>query len=216
MIGFFRIWAINIKNNDPCKGHFLPTDPTRWPLQGQKHLTKLLQATSMFPIAEDLGVIPMFIPKTLNKLGICGIKVMRLQKDKNGYIAYNLYNPLSVTTISTHDKPLLGEWWKNSSKDRYTFCKFKKWELTNKPLTYNQRKEILRDSHHTSSLFHINLIQDYLSLYPEFSFDTPEEERINIPGSINAKNWSFKIRPYLEDIIKHKHFTEDIKQIIFE
>ena len=70
----------------------------------------------------------------------------------------------------------------------------KGWDYTPE-LTVQHRIEILRESHHSSSLFHINLLQEYLALFPELVWPNPDDERINIPGTISDYNWSYRFRP---------------------
>src|SRR6185436_4022459 len=54
VVGFFRIWAIPL-NHSATEGKFLPENPSLWIPQGKEVLLKILNATSMLPIAEDLG-----------------------------------------------------------------------------------------------------------------------------------------------------------------
>ena len=66
------------------------------------------------------------------------------------------------------------------------FAKFKEWEYQPE-LTVDQHRAILRDSHHTASLFHINLLNEYLALVPGLTWPDPDDERINLPGMIRLQ-----------------------------
>ena len=90
----------------------------------------------------------------------------------------------------------------------------KHWTYT-PTLTLEQREQILWDSHHTASLFHINLLQEYLALFPELIHPSPEEERINIPGKILPTNWTYRFIPSVEEIISHELLFQKMKKIIF-
>jgi 4-alpha-glucanotransferase len=182
-------------------------------LQGKEHLEMLLNASEMLPIAEDLGLIPKITYTTIKELGICGTKVMRWQKRFGQFIKLSKYEKLSVSTLSTHDITLLGQWWEDNKKQAKKLSKFYKIDYKKK-LTPEMRKKILIGAHSTTSLFHINLFQEYLSLNPDFIYSDPKDERINIPGTVSSSNWSYRIKPYLEDIMKNKTFSSDIKEIL--
>ncbi|OGN61973.1 MAG: 4-alpha-glucanotransferase [Chlamydiae bacterium RIFCSPHIGHO2_12_FULL_27_8] len=211
-VGFFRIWAIK-PDKDPMEGEFIPRDPLIWDRDGNERLLMLLNASKLFPIAEDLGLIPEVVYKTLKKLCIPGIKVIPWEKNIFGIIKFNQYEPISVTTVSTHDSDTLQQWWEGVPKEANKFAAFKNWSFE-RFLTYSQRKEFLKDSVNTSSIFHINLFQEYLALYPELVNQDFEDERINIPGTILPTNWTYKFKPYFEEIINHTKFKNDLIEIL--
>lgn len=211
VVGFFRIWAIPA-GMKAINGHFEPSDEAHWLPQGKTIMECMLEGSCMLPIGEDLGVVPTDVRKCLRELGICGTKVMRWERlwDKDSsFIPIHEYIPESLTTVSTHDSDTLVLWWKNSPEEAKAYCATKNWTYTPQ-ITPDQLKEILHDSHHSTSLFHINLLQEYLSLFRELSHEDPNEERINIPGMINDKNWCYRFLPSLEEIIAH----EDLKKFL--
>jgi 4-alpha-glucanotransferase len=201
VIGFFRIWAIQL--NCPAKeGKYLPADESLWGPQGEEILTKLISFSDMLPIAEDLGVVPDVVRPILKRLGICSTKVMRWERnwhtDKH-FIPLKQYPPISMTCVSTHDSETLGEWWKVFPEEATPLALSKHWKY-DPHLSIDQRAELLHDAHHTSSLFHINLLQEYLGLCPELAWPDVEQDRINIPGKILPTNWTYKFRTSFEEI----------------
>jgi 4-alpha-glucanotransferase len=215
VVGFFRIWAIPL-GESPQKGRFVPEDKALWIPQGKKLLEMMIDASSMLPLAEDLGTVPPEVRECLKELGICGTKVIRWERRWNGdksFIPFEEYPPLSLTCVSTHDSEPLALWWKTNSEEVKAFAAFKHWEYTPQ-LTFEQREELLRDSHHTPSFFHINLLQEYLALFPELSWATPEEERINIPGVVLPSNWTYRFRPSIETIAAHSELSTALKAIL--
>jgi 4-alpha-glucanotransferase len=70
---------------------------------------------------------------------------------------------------------------------------------------------MLRDAHHTPSYFHINLLQEILLLFPELSWPNLEEERINIPGALLPTNWTYRFRPYVEEIVESQGLRDVFK-----
>jgi 4-alpha-glucanotransferase len=215
VVGFFRIWAVPL--HKPAKeGKFVPENPALWLPQGKEILEMMLATSEMLPIAEDLGQIPPSVRACLLEMGICGTKVVRWERkyeDGGGFIPYAEYPAVSMTTVSTHDSETLQLWWQEFPEDAKAFAAFKNWTYS-PDLTQAQRLEMLSDAHHTPSLFHINLLQEYLALFPELVWPNPADERINIPGKILPTNWTYRFRLSVEEIISHVKLKQAIKQII--
>ncbi len=215
VVGFFRIWGIP-KGEKSIEGHFVPEDPALWPGQGRTILEMMIDSSLMLPLAEDLGTIPDFVRSLLKELGVCKTNMIRWQRNWEGdksYIPFDQYEPLSLTTLSTHDSDPLPLWWKKFPDESMPFAEFKHWSY--KPdLTFDQHFEILRDSYHTSSYFHINLLQETLLLFPELSWPSLEDERINIPGTLLPTNWTYRFRPMVEEIVAHQGLAAAFKSIL--
>lgn len=214
VVGFFRLWAIPL-GKSAKEGRFIPENPALWIPQGEEILQMMLKASPMLPIAEDLGTVPPSVRKCLERLGICGTKVMRWERNyetDNSFIPPSEYPEISLTTLSTHDSETLQLWWQNPLSEAKDFANFKGWTYS-PDLSFSQRLDILKDSHHTTSLFHINLLQEYLALFPELSWLGPLDERINIPGTISPSNWTYRFRPSVEEIISYKPLRDAIAEL---
>jgi 4-alpha-glucanotransferase len=212
VVGLFRIWAIP-PEKPAQEGFFIPKDPSLWKIQGEEILQMLLDNSSLLPIAEDLGTIPDEVYASLKHFKICGTKVIRWEKDKHKkYIPYENYEPLSLTTVSTWDCDPLKAWWKNFPEEAQAFAEFKHWDYEPE-LSFEKLIIMLQDAHHTPSYFHINLLQEYLSLFPELIGDE-DKERINIPGTILPSNWTYRFRPYLKEMLNHKGLQNAIAKIL--
>jgi 4-alpha-glucanotransferase len=216
IIGYFRIWTIP-PNHLSIEGHFIPEDEKQWEPQGRELLTMLASSTSMLPIGENLGIVPKLVDLCMDEFGICGTKVLRWarnwEEDKS-FIPIEDYPPVNLTCISTHDSETLTLWWTRYSSESKAYAEYKNW--TWEPLlTDKQREEIVWDSHHTPTLFHVNLLQEYLAFFPELSWPNPEDERINIPGTILPTNWAYRFRPSVEEIISHKELFLKMRKVIF-
>lgn len=212
VVGFFRIWGIP-QGKKAVEGSFYPSDQRLWIDQGREILEMMINASALLPMAEDLGTIPKEVYPILKQLGICGTKVMRWQKQEGHYIPLNQYEPISLTTLGTHDLPPLEVWWKNMTEESVAFA-----DLLHLPyhpiLTPKERMAILKASHQTTSLFHINPLQEYLALFPELVSRKPEEEQINHPGTLSSLNWTYKFRPSLEELAKHEKLKDSINFLI--
>lgn len=215
VVGLFRLWAIPL-GQPTVKGRFIPEDESQWIPQGKEILRMMISHFPMLPLAEDLGHVPPAVKQCLHDLGIPGTKVMRWQRlwDENKqFIPYDDYPPLSLTCVSTHDSPTLAQWWKEEPDEAEAFATFKGWKY--KPLlSQEERKEILYDSHHTPSLFHINLLQEYLALFPDLIWTNPADERINIPGKILPTNWTYRFRPSVEELVSHEPLKQQLREIL--
>lgn len=213
VLGFFRIWAIPL-NKPAAKGKFIPEDEAHWLKHGTDILSILVDHSPMLPIAEDLGTVPDSVRHALTDLGICGTKVIRWEMtEQEHFIDLLHYNPVSMTTVSTHDSDTLETWWLNDPAEAKPYAKHKNWEWGMR-LSKSQRKEILWDSHHSASLFHINLIGEYLALFDELVWEDPQDERINVPGTVSDKNWTYRIRPTVEELAAHKPLKEAVREIL--
>lgn len=215
IVGFYRIWGIPL--DKPAKeGKFIPEDRSQWIPHGEKLMQMMLENSPMLPIGEDLGTVPPEVRVSLAKLGICGTKVLRWERNWNGdksFIPPQQFIPLSMTTVSTHDSDTLQLWWKNSPEDAKDFAHFKKW-INHPELTPDQQKEILWDSHHSGSLFHINLLNEYLALVPGMTWPLLEDEKINFPGTFSDRNWSYRFKPYVEEIISNPSLEQAMYEIM--
>jgi 4-alpha-glucanotransferase len=215
VVGFFRIWAIP-KGKKPTEGHFVPHNLALWPNQGREILEMMIDSSPLLPVAEDLGTIPDFVRPILKKLGVCKTCVMRWERYWHGdrsYIPFDRYEPLSLTTVSTHDSEPLVIWWKNHPDEAALMAQLKGWHYT-PILTFEQHLSLLRDSHHTASYFHINLLQETLSLFPELRWPNLNDERINIPGTTLPTNWTYRFRPTVEEIVSHQGLREAFRTIL--
>jgi 4-alpha-glucanotransferase len=216
IVGFFRIWAIPLGKKGK-EGGYIPPDENTWIECGKKYLEMMLQsAPRLLPIGEDLGTVPPSVRTCLRELGICGTKVIRWERRWNedrGYIPYSDYIPESMTTVSTHDSDTLQLWWRHSPQEALLFCKFKGWDY--KPfLALDRHYEILKDSHHTPSLFHINLLNEYLAIFPELVSPNLHDERINIPGKYLPTNWTYRLKFPLEKLFSHPLLIRTFRELI--
>lgn len=189
VVGLFRVWAI--PDGSPAnEGYFIPKDKAKWIPQGKRILEDFLKVTTMKPIAEDLGVVPDEAREVLLQLGIPGTKVMRWEKDP-----IEKYPSVSMTTVSTHDTETLSGW-------------------LNGEASCDVLRNILFESHHSASKYHINLLHEYFPLIQNFSRKSFHDERINVPGKVLPTNWRYRFRPSVEEIKANKDLETIIKNLV--
>ena len=209
VLGFFKIFAIPA-NKGAKEGQFRPLDELIAMKQGRDLLSMLLQNSNMLPIGEDLGSVPPSFKQVLQELGIPGTKVMRWERNwqKDGsFIPTDRYPKASLSCVSTHDSEPLSLWWQRHLEDQIAYSHSKNID-EHHIFDTELRLQLLRECHHSASLFHINLLQEYLSLIPEWKPQDPEEERVNTPGTISGKNWSVKTIPSVEDIVLNQQLAQ--------
>ncbi len=195
MVGFFRTWVI--PHDTALQPNFDITDAHQQRERGRRFLEAVSGASRMLPVAEDLGVIPPFVYEVLNGLGIPGYKVMRWEKKKDGinYTEPENYPRVALATSSTHDNEPMADWW--STVD-YTEKKFF-WAMvsgrTEKPPIFSKvREAVIRKLLRAASSLVILPIQDIFG----------SRDRINLPGTIAASNWTYKF-PTPVEIFSKKH-----------
>lgn len=213
IVGFFRIWTIPLDH--PAKmGRFTPENESQWIPQGEQIMKIMLENCPMLPIGEDLGIVPIEVRECLKQLGICGTKVMRWERDWHGDQSFTdpkLYPAESMTTVSTHDSDTLKLWWRNFPHEAEFYAKSQGWHY-HPELSNAQQFAILLHSHRSGSLFHINLLQEYLAMVPKMTWPNPEDERINFPGIISDRNWSYRFRPSVEEIAGNEKLKSMVRK----
>ena len=215
IVGFFHIWSIPYEFAS-TNGYYVPKDFCTAMKQGEKILEMMVASSPMLPIGEDLGIVPDEVRSCMSRLNICGTKVMRWERkwnEDNRFLKPEEYPALSLTTVSTHDSETVKLWWRDQKIEAMDYAEEKKF-VYNDDITDDQLTEILRESLHTKSLFHINLLQEYLNLVKEFTFDDLEDERVNVPGTVSDFNWTFRYLKPVEDIVENKELKTKIKNLL--
>lgn len=216
IIGLFRLWAIP-PGKTGQDGHFIPAEFSVQLEQGEKILRRLIESTAMLPIGEDLGVVPDEVRTLLAQFGVCGTKVVRWERrwHEPGHplIPLSDYPEVSLTTVSTHDSEPLALWWQEAPEEVASFAHQQGWPYEI-PLSRDLLAKLLKQSHEAKSLFVVNPLQEYLALFPELVGERPEEERINTPGTVSPQNWSYRLRPTLEELLSHEPLREAVRGMV--
>jgi len=184
MVGFFRTWIIPKDNN--LKPNFDILNPLEQENRGRNFLKSVISASSMLPVAEDLGVIPEYVPKVLKELNVCGYKVLRWEKDKQeNYKEPETFYEVSLTTTSTHDNEPMALWWDIIDKNE----KKKFWEMItskneNPPSFAIAKYKIIEKAMKTNSALLIFPVQDIIG----------SKERINQPNTVGPHNWTYRLK----------------------
>lgn len=214
IVGFFRLWKIP-EGKIAKEGSYVPANEEEATARGKRILEEIKTYSSMQPIGEDLGVVLPAFREVLKQLSIPGMKVMRWERywNWNGqFIPVEQYEPLSLTCVSTHDTETVEEWWNGHPEESGLYCRLK--NIPYRPFDQTLRLLYLRDSHHSGSLYHVNLFNEYLALYPELVHDSGYEERINRPGTPPQENWRYRLRLPLEKTLSHDGLKASIRSLL--
>ncbi len=217
VVGFFRIWTVDVHAPNGREGWFDPPDEAAWGDHGRTILRMMLESTSMLPLAEDLGTIPPICRSTLREMGICGLKVQRWEKDWNGnrlFISPDAYEPLSVATLSTHDCEIEAAWWAAADQaDRDEL-----WALAGRggtapaELGGDDEMALLRWFAGVGSAFVVLGLQDVmhpLGLLP----GSLESHRINLPGTVGRHNWSWRCPVETAGLRDNQAFVDALREL---
>ena len=176
--------------------------------------------------AEDLGAVPSFVRDSIHENKIIGLDIIRWTRsfEDGSYIPAAEYRQLAVSSLSVHDTSIALDWWNTiSHEDQKAFRK-----LIHLKQTHNDPSEVLRAmlrfAFSTNSLFSINLLHDFLFdpvYFPEESSNNnmlshPEKHRINVPGTPEDKNWSYRFPFYVEDLLNNVRHMEEIRFMLEE
>ena len=187
-----------------------------WQKEGKKLLSVLIDASLMFPCAEDLGVVPECVPLVLSQLKIFGLRVIRWCRlwDKKGepYLSFEEYPELSVCTPSVHDSSTMREWWDREA-DQEIFAGFI--GLPSLPKVYNPgtAKIIMKHAASAASRWRVFLIQDLLHMSKKWYAEDPASERINVPGTTNSFNWTYRLPATISELREDSDLIQSVREL---
>ena len=187
-----------------------------WEAEGRRLLSTLTASSSMLPCAEDLGAVPPCVPKVLSQLNIFGLRVVRWHRewDKDGqpYVPFEDYPELSVCTAAVHDSSCLREWWEQEA-DQQFFSGFI--GVPSLPKIYNPgtAKVILHKIASAASRFRVFQIQDLLHLSNRWYSEDPASERINVPGTMNDFNWTYRLPAEICELAKDEDLIRSVAEL---
>jgi 4-alpha-glucanotransferase len=187
-----------------------------WEAEGEKLLSALTFSSAMLPCAEDLGAVPACVPKVLTRLNILGLRVIRWFRswgeEGQPYIPFGDYPELSICTPSVHDSSTLREWW-DTEAQQDIFADFL--GVPSLPKVYNPgtAKIILKHAASAASRFRVFQIQDLLHLSKQWYAADPAAERINVPGTANAFNWTYRLPAPISELRGDSDVIQSVRDL---
>ena len=184
LVGFFRtyVFAPNAQ-----QGAFDVEGEQNQMERGHIFLRMVLdEAKGKLPVGEDLGVIPNYVRRMLVELKIPGYKVLRWEREDNGwYREPRNYPVVSLATTSTHDTETLRGWWEtmdiNERRNIWEMISAQKTD-GNIPFNLDTQRLMLKRVLESASALTLFAWQDI----------TGTLERINTPGTMGEHNWTYR------------------------
>jgi 4-alpha-glucanotransferase len=187
-----------------------------WEALGKKLLSVLVQSSAMLPCAEDLGAVPDCVPRVLTKLGILGLRVVRWHRywdrPDQPYIPFEDYPSLSVCTPAVHDSSTVREWWEREANQEQ-FSGFLGFPSLPKVYNPGTAKVILAKTASARSCFRVFQIQDLLHLSNKWYAQDPTAERVNVPGTCNEFNWTYRLPASVGEIGKDRELVKAVVEL---
>ncbi len=190
LVGFFRTYVFGPGDD---KGAFDVIEEQDQINRGYNFLRMVLdEARGKLAVGEDLGVIPNYVRRMLVDLKIPGYKVLRWEREDNGYYREPRHYPVvSLATTSTHDTETVRGWWETMDVQERAHI----WEMIstqktdgNVPWNLDTERAILRRVLDSASALVMFSWQDIIGT----------TERINTPGTVGEENWTYR-SPYTPD-----------------
>jgi len=189
-----------------------------WGKNGYKLLSVLSREADMLVCAEDLGAVPDCVPGILRDLGILALRVERWSRnwkqEGSPYIPLSEYPRLSVCTTSNHDSSTLIGLWNEQDFDKDLYWKhIGQSGKAPATLAAENVKPIIENLFNSNSLLAILPLQDFMALSQKFIPQDPDMDRVNIPGTVGAQNWSWRMPCLLEELLEEAELNGSIEEL---
>ena len=168
-------------------------------------------------IAEDLGMVPEFLRPSLTRLRLPGYRVLRWEKDdlwRDGRMQQFFRDPakwpeISVATSGTHDTETQAVWYDGLSPE-HRGCLLRIPGLSqldcNRGFDDGVRDALLRVLYQSASDLCLVPFQDLLGT----------REQINAPGSVNDRNWTYRMPMVVDDLCADRPTSERLLHLSTE
>ncbi len=189
-----------------------------WLERGRELLGTLKGFSSMLPCAEDLGAVPPGVPETLQDLGMLGLRIPRWTRywDRPGspFIPLREFPELSVCTPSVHDTSTLRGWWeKEGGREGFAAAYCPGLKPVPAALDPASALVVLRALAAAASRLFVLQAQDLLDLSPAWRSADPSEDRVNVPGAVDDFNWTWRMRPSVEDLVADADWLRMVRTV---
>jgi 4-alpha-glucanotransferase len=182
VVGFYRSYY---RPNDGGPPAFVPDTEPEQTKNGERVMAAFSQGARV--IAEDLGTVPDFVRASLTRIGIPGYRVLRWEKDGDVFRDPALWPELSLATTGTHDSDSMADWWEGLvPEERRALL-----ALPGLARLAARAPERFDDEVRDALLELVYASGSDLLLLP-FQDLTGARERVNVPGTVNDRNWTYR------------------------
>jgi len=187
VVGLYRTYFFPNDGGPPA---FIPAGEEAQTRNGERVLGLFARGARV--IAEDLGVVPDFIRASLERIRIPGYRVLRWERSWHDpgepFRDPTAWPALSVATTGTHDTDAMADWWDGMPADeRRAF-------LALPALAPLRARGAARfdDGVRDAILGLVYGSGSDLLLLP-FQDAFGRRERVNVPGTVTAENWTYRM-----------------------
>lgn len=187
-----------------------------WKKEAMQKLPGLKRSTNMLICGEDLGMVPHCVPEVMEELSILSLEIQRMPKAIGVEYLHPKDAPyLSVITPSTHDMSTIRGWWMEDKEKIQRFYTTILGKSGDAPYYCEPwiNQEIVWQHLQSPAMWSIFQLQDLLGCNDKLRRQNADEERINIPANPNHY-WRYRMHIFLEDLLKEKAFSKDIKEAV--
>jgi 4-alpha-glucanotransferase len=187
VVGLYRTYY---RPNDGGPAAFIPKTQPEQVRNGEKMMEIFSQGARV--IAEDLGTVPDFVRESLTRCSVPGYRILRWEREweEKGqpFRDPEKWPALSVGTTGTHDTDSLADWYESMKDDeRKAFLAIPRLAALRarapKRFDAGVRDAILDVVYRSGSDLLLLPFQDALGA----------RERVNVPGTVNDSNWSYRM-----------------------
>ncbi len=191
VVGFYRSY---FRPNDGGAPGFVPDTEPEQIVNGERVLAAFSQGARV--IAEDLGTVPDFVRASLTRLGIPGYRVLRWEKDGEVFRDPARWPSVSLATTGTHDTDSLADWWESlAAAERKALL-----ALPGLAPLATRTTTAFDDEVRDALLGLVSASGSELLLLP-FQDAMGARERVNVPGTVNDENWSYRVPMLLSALL---------------
>jgi 4-alpha-glucanotransferase len=193
-----------------------------WEAGGRELLDTLRRSTDMLVCAEDLGDVPRCVPRVLAALGILGLRIVRWSRayaetppgSAAPFVPPARYPFLSVCTPSVHDTTTIRGWWEEEGDRELFFRSLGEPGPCPPHMTARLLGRIVAHCMGASSAICVLQLQDLLDLDAALWSADPREDRVNVPGTVNDVNWTWRMPLSVGELGANTALTSTIRSLV--
>jgi 4-alpha-glucanotransferase len=184
VVGLYRTFYR--RPGEKVTGQFTPATEEQQTWLGEHVLEILRGGDRDRVIAEDLGVVPDFVRASLARIDVPGYRVLRWEKDGPVVRDPQSWPVRSLATTGTHDTESLLEWWDalpDAERDAF-------YAIPGIDRSVSVLDAMLDVVYRSPSELALFPLSDLLGT----------RERINVPGTVDDQNWTWRMPRTLSDL----------------